>query len=122
MEVFTPEIQAKLASAGHATLPVFYTHPEVTRKNPTLEYLPELVKNPVNPLAVTLKVKIGAMSRNEMHAAFPLMGMIGRPSVVHFAEVTQWTPVKTTPVGVPATAITGDGMFTTSPCFTPSPL
>ena len=26
------------------------------------------------------------------NADFPLMGMTGRPSVVHFAGVTQWTP------------------------------
>ena len=25
-------------------------------------------------------------------ADFPLMGMIGRPSVVHFATITHWTP------------------------------
>jgi formate dehydrogenase (coenzyme F420) alpha subunit len=91
VEVFTPDIQAELSAAGHTALPVFYTHPEVTGKNPTLEYLPELVKNPVNPQAVAPKVKIGAMSTSEVHAAFPLMGMIGRPSVVHFAGVTQWT-------------------------------
>ena len=30
-------------------------------------------------------------SNGEVHADYPLMGIIGRPSVVHFAGVTQWT-------------------------------
>src|SRR4029077_3540111 len=37
-------------------------------------------------------------------------------------NVNPATPVKTTPVGVPATPLTGDGIFTTSPGFTPCPL
>lgn len=91
IEIRTPELDARLAPAGHAALPVFYTHPEVTGKNPTLRYLPELVPNPVNPHALTPKVEIGGLSTGEVHREFPLMGMIGRPSVVHFAGVTHWT-------------------------------
>jgi anaerobic selenocysteine-containing dehydrogenase len=91
VEIYTPEIDKKLAAAGHAALPSFYTHPEVTGKNPTIEYLDELVPNPVNPGALTPKVKLGGLSSGAVHEKYPLMGMIGRPSVVHFAGVTQWT-------------------------------
>ena len=31
------------------------------------------------------------LSTGAIHEQYPLMGMIGRPSVVHFAGVTQWT-------------------------------
>lgn len=91
VEIYTPEIEQKLAGAGHAALPIFYTHPEVTGQNPTVEYADELVTNPVNPQAVTPRVSLGGRARGEVHADFPLMGIIGRPSVVHFAGVTQWT-------------------------------
>jgi anaerobic selenocysteine-containing dehydrogenase len=91
VEVYTEKLDRALAGAGHAALPVFYTHPEVTGKNPTLSYLPEFVKNPINPQAVTPKVRIGELSSGEVHRDYPLMGMVGRPSVVHFAGVTQWT-------------------------------
>lgn len=47
------------------------------------------MQNPVNPQALTRKVKLGGMSSE--HKDYPLMGTIGRPSVVHFAGVTQWT-------------------------------
>jgi anaerobic selenocysteine-containing dehydrogenase len=91
IELFTAELDKQLAAAGHGALPVFYTHPEVTGANPTIEYTAELVANPVNPQAVTPRVRIGKRSRGEVHKDYPLMGMIGRPSVVHFAGVTQWT-------------------------------
>ncbi len=91
IEIFTPEIQRKLATAGHAALPSFFTHPEVTGQHPTIEYTKEFVPNPVNPGSLTPMVKIGALSSGAVHKEFPLMGMIGRPSVVHFAGVTQWT-------------------------------
>ena len=91
VEIFTQAIESKLAAAGHAALPVFYTHPEVTGQNPTLEYLSELVRNPVNRQAWTPIVKIGGLSNGEVHKEFPLMGIVGRASVVHFAGVTQWT-------------------------------
>ncbi len=91
IEIFTPELDAKLATAGHHALPIFYTHPEVTGKNASIEYSTELVQNPINPRNVTPNVKLGALSNGAVHEKFPLMGMVGRPSVVHFAGVTQWT-------------------------------
>jgi anaerobic selenocysteine-containing dehydrogenase len=91
VEIWTADIDRRLAPVGHAALPVFYTHPEVTGKNPSLVYQTELVRNPVNPQAVTPKVEIGALSAGDVHREYPLMGMVGRPSVVHFAGVTQWT-------------------------------
>jgi anaerobic selenocysteine-containing dehydrogenase len=91
-ELFTPEQEKKLAAAGHAALPVFFTHPEVTGANPTIHYERLLIENPVNPQAVMPKVKLGVPSDPAARRDFPLMGMIGRPSVVHFAGVTQWTP------------------------------
>ena len=91
VEIYTPELEKKLATAGHSALPSFYTHPEVTGKNPTIEYTQEFVQNPVNPQALTQKVKLGGMSSGEVHKEYPLMGTIGRPSVVHFHTVTQWT-------------------------------
>jgi anaerobic selenocysteine-containing dehydrogenase len=92
VELTTPTQEKKLAAAGHPALPVFFTHPEVTGTNPTIEYAKDLVMNPVNPQAVTPKVKLGVPSAPAARREFPLMGMIGRPSVVHFAGVTQWTP------------------------------
>jgi anaerobic selenocysteine-containing dehydrogenase len=93
VEITTPKLQAALAAAGHGALPVFYTHPEVTGKNPTVAYAKELVDNPVNPGSLTPKVEIGGLSTGEVHEKYPFMGMIGRASVVHFAGVTQWTYV-----------------------------
>lgn len=89
VEIFTPELQAKLAPAGHRALPPFYSHPEVTGDLPTVRHLDELVQNPVNPGALTPKAQVA--TKGERPAGFPLMGMIGRPSVVHFATMTQWT-------------------------------
>jgi len=91
VEIYTPEIQKQLAIAGHAALPIFYTHPEVTGQHPTIEYTEQLVKNPVNPQAFTQKVKLGKVSSGEVHREYPLMGMTGRSSVVHFHSVTHWT-------------------------------
>lgn len=91
VEIHTPELDAKLAQAGHSALPVFYTHPEVTGKNASIKYSQELVQNPINPQSVTPNVTLGGLSDGAVHAEFPLMGMIGRASVVHFAGVTQWT-------------------------------
>ena len=92
VEIFTPEIERKLATAGHGALPVFYTHPEVIGGLPTVEYTDELVENPVNPQALTPKVRLGGKAKSGARAAeYPLMGMAGRPSVVHFHSVTQWT-------------------------------
>jgi anaerobic selenocysteine-containing dehydrogenase len=91
VEIFTPDQEKRLSAAGHSALPTFYTHPEVTGRNPTLKYTDEFIKNPVNPQALTPKVELGVLSSGEIHREYPLMGMIGRPSVVHFAGVTQWT-------------------------------
>jgi len=91
VEIYTPEMQKQLAIAGHAALPIFYTHPEVTGQHPTIEYTEQLVKNPVNPQAFTQKVKLGKVSSGEVHREYPLMGMTGRSSVVHFHSVTHWT-------------------------------
>lgn len=89
VEITTPELESKLAAAGHAALPPFYTHPETTGNLPTLEYTDERVVNPINPGTRTPKVKLGVPSARP--SEFPLVGMIGRPSVVHFATITHWT-------------------------------
>ncbi|MCC5653214.1 molybdopterin-dependent oxidoreductase [Nostoc sp. XA013] len=91
VEIYTPQLQSRLAEAGHSALPSFYTHPEVTGKHPTIEYTSELVKNPVNPQALTQNIKLGKISSGEVHKEYPLMGMTGRSSVVHFHSVTHWT-------------------------------
>ncbi|MFN6483916.1 MULTISPECIES: molybdopterin-dependent oxidoreductase [unclassified Nostoc] len=91
VEIYTPELQSQLAKAGHYALPSFYTHPEVIGKHPTLEYTSEFVKNPVNPQALTQNIKLGKISSGEVHKEYPLMGITGRPSVVHFHSITQWT-------------------------------
>jgi len=89
VEIFTADLDAKLAPAGHAALPPFYAHPEVTGGLASARNLDQLVTNPVNPGAPTPKAEVGVkVPRPE---GFPLMGMIGRPSVVHFATMTQWT-------------------------------
>ncbi|MEN9568130.1 MAG: hypothetical protein RLZZ69_3326, partial [Cyanobacteriota bacterium] len=91
VEIYTPQLQQQLANTGHTALPIFYTHPEVTGQHPTIEYTSELVQNPINPQALTPKVILGKRSRQTVHQQYPLMGMTGRPSVVHFHSVTQWT-------------------------------
>src|SRR5437763_3695175 len=75
IEIFTPRIEQKLAATGHGALPLFYTHPEVTGQNAGIEYLDELIVNPVNPQALTPKVKLGRVSSGEVHKEFPLMGI-----------------------------------------------
>lgn len=91
VEIFTPELDQKLAPTGHRALPVFYTHPEVTGANPTLAYGKEFVVNPLYPHALTRPVRLGIPGDDTVHKEFPLMGMTGRPSVVHFASLTHWT-------------------------------
>jgi anaerobic selenocysteine-containing dehydrogenase len=91
VEIYTLEIDRKLTGSGHAALPVFYTHPEVTGKNPTLRYSSVLVDNPVNPGSLTPLVTIGGKSDGAVHTEYPLMGTTGRASVVHFAGMTHWT-------------------------------
>ena len=92
VELFTPEQEAKLSPAGHTALPAFFTHPDVTGKPPSVTHLDQLVTNPVNPHAITQKVAAGMPAPGDVHKDYPLMGMTGRPSVAHFAGVTQWTP------------------------------
>src|SRR5262249_26292296 len=79
IEIYTEAIDKKLSTAGHSSLPAFYTHPEVTGVNPTIQYLSELIQNPVNPQALTPKVKLAVPSDPSVHKRYPLMGIIGRP-------------------------------------------
>lgn len=90
VEIFTPELETKLRTVGHGALPVFYTHPAVTGDHPVMRHGEDLVRNPINPQALTPVGAVGAR-QVEVHQDFPLMGMIGRSSVVHFAGVTHWT-------------------------------
>ncbi|MCZ7431121.1 molybdopterin-containing oxidoreductase family protein [Streptomyces sp. WMMC1477] len=92
IEITTRDLDRRLREAGHSALPVFYTHPEVTGAHPTVRYRKKtFVTNPVNPHAVTHPVELGVPGNDDVHRRFPLMGVTGRPSVVHFAEVTHWT-------------------------------
>ncbi|MDC0744096.1 molybdopterin-dependent oxidoreductase [Polyangium mundeleinium] len=91
IEIHTPEIHEKLARAGHAALPPFYSHPEVGAGVPTVVHLAEKVPNPLHPGSSTPRVKLGVPPNEAARAGFPLLGMIGRPSVVDFATMTQWT-------------------------------
>ncbi|MEV6974456.1 molybdopterin-dependent oxidoreductase [Kitasatospora sp. NPDC093806] len=91
IEITTPELEARLATAGHSALPMFYTHPEVTGGHPTVRLGRTFVPNPINPQALTHPAALGVPGNGRVHRDFPLMGMTGRPSVVHFASVTHWT-------------------------------
>ncbi|WP_424537077.1 molybdopterin-containing oxidoreductase family protein [Sphaerisporangium viridialbum] len=92
IEISTPELERRLAPSGHHALPAFYTHPEVTGAHPTLAYEDRYITNPINPQALTHPVRLGVPGSDAVHKKYPLMGMTGRPSVVHFASVTHWTP------------------------------
>ncbi|MDB5296275.1 MAG: anaerobic dehydrogenase, typically selenocysteine-containing, partial [Phycisphaerales bacterium] len=103
IEVYTPELDAKLAAAGHAALPVFYAHPETPGGLPTIAYDRTLVPNPVNGGALTPMVTLATKptpAEVAVRAAFPLVGTTGRPGVVHFAGVTHWTPTGKLMTGV----------------------
>ena len=113
--MFAQQIEQKLASAGHSALPTFYTHPEVTGQNASIEYSDEIINNPVNPQALTPKVKLGGVSSGRVHRDFQLMGIIGRPSVVHFAGVTQWTYVGKQMNGVHLGIQNGENIIVDSP-------
>lgn len=91
VEIFTPALETRLRSAGHSALPDFYTHPEVTGSMQRLRLKKEeLIPNPVNPDALTpMAAFSGAVESTAPE--YPLMGIIGRPSVVHFSSMTQWT-------------------------------
>lgn len=92
VELFTADMASRLAAAGHSALPVYFTHPEVTGRHERLVHEAELVTNPVNPQALTPKVHVTPPTPSAAPAEFPLMGMVGRSSVAHFAGVTHWTP------------------------------
>jgi len=70
VEIYTLELE--VGDCWTHRITNLYTHPEVTGKNPTIEYTKELVQNPVNPQAQ--KVKLGRMSSGEVHKSYPLMG------------------------------------------------
>ena len=89
IEIHTPEMEARLKAAGQTSLPPFYSHPETTGALPTISFEAAWVDNPVNPGSLTPRVRLGVAGKRP--AEYPLVGMIGRPSVVHFATITQWT-------------------------------
>jgi len=89
IEIVTPALDARLAVAGHAALPRFYSHPETTGDLPTIAYSREYVDNPINPGSLTPRATLGVGPQRP--AEFPLVGTIGRPSVAHFATMTHWT-------------------------------
>ena len=91
VEIYTRDIEEKLATAGHQALPIFYTHPHVTGNHPTIQYENKFVTNPVNPSALTPKATVKPPTTKTEFAHYPLMGTIGRSSVVHFSGVTHWT-------------------------------
>ncbi len=91
VEIFTEALDTKLRTAGHGALPVFYTHPDVTGGHPVLKRTGDWIQNPVNPNSVTKRVDWDVAVSGALSAEFPLMGMTGRPSVVHFHSVTHWT-------------------------------
>jgi formate dehydrogenase (coenzyme F420) alpha subunit len=88
IEIATPALEKRLAGAGHAALPPFYSHPETTGDLPTASHSQELVENPIHPGTLTPKATLGVPANRP--AGFPLVGMIGRPSVAHFATMTHW--------------------------------
>ncbi len=92
VELFTEAMDARLRPVGLGAFPDYYTHPEVVGRQEWIVYSEDLVANPVNPHSLTPRVEIGEQEATALHAEFPLMGTIGRASVVHFAGVTQWTP------------------------------
>lgn len=89
VEIFTPALDEKLRAGGHGALPVYFTHPEVPGATESIRY-GAAVRNPIHPNHWTPKVELGVAPTALQ--GFPLMGMIGRSSVVHFAGVTHWTP------------------------------
>jgi anaerobic selenocysteine-containing dehydrogenase len=94
IEIHTPALDQRLRESGHSALPPFYSHPEALGDLPTVKFEPQLVANPIHPKSLTPKVTLGVpSSRSASLADFPLVGMIGRPSVAHFATITQWLPL-----------------------------
>ncbi|MEZ6188065.1 MAG: molybdopterin-dependent oxidoreductase [Planctomycetota bacterium] len=92
VELTTPPLEAQLAALGHSALPVYFTHPETTGVHPRLATRPPLVDNPFEPGSLAPQASISEPCEPASRDAFPLVGAIGRSSVVHFAGVTHWTP------------------------------
>ncbi|MFE7135252.1 molybdopterin-dependent oxidoreductase [Streptomyces sp. NPDC057638] len=91
VELVTAALEARLAPAGRGALPVFHTHPDVTGDHPVLRRGKGFVDNPLHPGVLTRPATVGPRATRPPHGAYPLMGVTGRPSVVHFAGVTHWT-------------------------------
>ncbi|MDF1662537.1 MAG: molybdopterin-dependent oxidoreductase [Planctomycetota bacterium] len=91
IEIYTRDLDAQLKTVGHSALPSYFTHPEVTGNQRSIQYTDKLAKNPINPHSLTPIVTFGPNAKPDLHKTYPLMGMIGRASVVHFASLTQWT-------------------------------
>ncbi len=96
VEIYTKELDQKLAAIGHSAIPEFYTSPESIDGLPTLEYLDELVKSPNlgNSSGGNLvhKVKIGVDPKNEeLRKKYPLQLTTGRPSVGVFHSISHWS-------------------------------
>lgn len=89
VEIYTAELDETLRAGGHRALPQYFTHPEVLGAAESIRY-GEPVKNPIHPNNWTRKAELGVLP--EPLRDYPLMGTIGRSSVVHFAGVTHWTP------------------------------
>ncbi|MEK7824851.1 MAG: molybdopterin-dependent oxidoreductase [Nitrospirota bacterium] len=96
VEIYTKELDQKLAAIGHSAIPEFYTSPESIDGLPTLEYLDEFVKSPNlgNSGGGNLvhKVKIGARPDNEeLRKKYPLQLTTGRPSAGVFHSISHWS-------------------------------
>jgi anaerobic selenocysteine-containing dehydrogenase len=88
VEIYTAPLDEKLRGGGHGALPVYFTHPEVAGATESIRYGAP-VKNPLHPNHWTPKADL-AVAPPPL-PDYPLMGLIGRSSVVHFAGVTHWT-------------------------------
>jgi anaerobic selenocysteine-containing dehydrogenase len=92
VEIWTEAEEERLAAYGHTCIPEFYMSPENMDGNPTLEYLDEWV--PVNMGAgvnnMTRKVRLGVEPDPNLRKEYPVQLTTGRPSVVHFHQMTHW--------------------------------
>ena len=90
VEITTPDLDERLGRAGHAALPSFFTRRSPTasrrwrwrRTSSTTRSIP--VRRPGGPGSVRGRTRRGPTSR--------CWARPGRPSVVHFASITHWTP------------------------------
>ncbi|MBI4829369.1 MAG: molybdopterin-dependent oxidoreductase [Nitrospinae bacterium] len=94
VEIYTGELQAKLAPTGHSALPVFYTSPENLEGLPTVKYLDEFVKSPTvsNTEGGNLvhKIEIVEKPEQDMREKYPFQLTTGRPNALHFHSITHW--------------------------------